>query len=80
MGVIRSLQTGVKELKINVKDSETKEKIVNEYSAKRLNSLHKNDIHMIIINKDKCIDQLPTVYFCENGTCRLPKLLTEYKE
>jgi len=79
MGVIRSLQTGVKELKIYVKDFETKKKIVKEYSAKRLNSLHKNDIHMIIIDKDKCIDQLPTVHFCENGTCRLPSLLTEYK-
>ncbi|MBK5261394.1 MAG: hypothetical protein JJE17_02325 [Peptostreptococcaceae bacterium] len=61
-----------------MKDFETKKKIVKEYSAKRLNSLHKNDIHMIIIDKDKCIDQLPTVHFCENGVCRLPKLLTDY--
>jgi len=79
MGVIRSLQTEVKELKIYVKDFETKEKIVKDYSAKRLHSLHNNDIHRIIIDKDKCIDQLPTVYFCENGACSLPKLLTDYK-
>src|SRR5665648_75068 len=79
MGVIRSLHAGVKELKIYVKDFEMKNRIVKEYSAKRLNSLHKNDIHRIIINKDKCINQLPTVHFCENGACSLPKLLTEYK-
>jgi uncharacterized protein YyaL (SSP411 family) len=79
MGVIRRLQSGTKELKIYVKDFKTKEKIAKEYTAKRLNSLQKNDIHRIIIDKEKCIDQLPTVYFCENGACSLPKLLTEYK-
>lgn len=78
MGVIRRLHSGVKELKIYVKDFEAKKRIIKEYSVKRLNSLQKNDIHRIIIDKEKCINQLPTVYFCENGACSLPKLLTEY--
>lgn len=80
MDVIRTLQTGTKELKIYVKDFETKEMVVKEYSYKKLNFLHKNNIHMIIIDKDKCIENLPTVYFCENGACKLPKLLSDWKE
>ncbi len=80
MGVIRTLQAGTKELKIYVKDFETKEMIVKKYSYKRFHSLHKTHIHMILIDKDKCIDQLPTVYYCENGACKLPTLLANYKE
>lgn len=80
MQVIRRLQLGTKEVKIYVKDVEAKENVMKEPSYHAIKSSLDYDIHMILIDEEKCINQLPTVYFCENGACSMPKLLNEYQK
>jgi hypothetical protein len=75
MSVIRKLKLGTKEVRIYVKDAEAKERIVKSNSYLMLQSRYTHDIKLVFIDPEKCIDQLPTLYFCNNGACQMPELL-----
>lgn len=75
MSVIRKLQLGTKEVRIYVKDAEAKERIVKSNSYLMLQGRYIHDMKLVLINPEKCIDQLPTLYFCNNGACQMPELL-----